>query len=133
MATVSAHIYDTWSGKSLELPVRAENGQYLPRLGWNKHSGELYLFRMNRQQNSLELWLADPTNGRVEKMLEEAPGLEAKALFEWLQEQKPGKYEEGQLRTFQRRVSRRNALQGQQLLSLEQVHQAGEVLQTDGT
>jgi len=42
--------------------------------------------------------------GMVEKMLEEAPGLEAKALFEWLQEQKPGKYQEGQLRTFQRRA-----------------------------
>ena len=69
----------------------------------------------------------------VEKMLEEAPGLEAKALFEWLQEQKPGKYQEGQLRTFQRRVSNWRVLKKGQLLSLEQVRKPGEVLQTDGT
>ena len=42
----------------------------------------------------------------MEEMLEGAPELEAKALFEWLCEQHPGKYQEGQLRTFQRRVSR---------------------------
>lgn len=71
--------------------------------------------------------------GMVEKMLEEAPGLEAKALFEWLQEQKPGKYQEGQLRTFQRRVSNWRVLKKEQLLSLEQVREPGEVLQTDGT
>ena len=71
--------------------------------------------------------------GEVEKMLEEAPGLEGKALFEWLQEQKPGKYQEGQLRTLQRRVSNWRALKGRQVLSLEQVHHPGEVLQTDGT
>jgi hypothetical protein len=71
--------------------------------------------------------------GAVEKMLEEAPGLEGKALFEWLQEQKPGKYQEGQLRTLQRRVSNWRALKGRQVLSLEQVHHPGEVLQTDGT
>ena len=34
----------------------------------------------------------------VEKMLEGAPGLEAKALDEWLCEQHPGRYEPGQLR-----------------------------------
>ena len=71
--------------------------------------------------------------GTVEKMLEEAPGLEAKALFEWLQEQQPGKYQEGQLRTFQRRVSNWRVLKKEQLLSLEQVRKPGEVLQTDGT
>ena len=59
--------------------------------------------------------------GMVEKMLAEAPGLEAKALFEWLQEQKPGKYQEVQLRTFQRRVSNWRVLKKEQLLSLEQV------------
>ena len=41
----------------------------------------------------------------TESQLEKAPELEAKILFEWLCEQHPGKYQEGQLRTFQRRVS----------------------------
>lgn len=49
----------------------------------------------------------DPLSGvwpRAEAMLEAAPELEAKALFEHLIEQLPGKMEEDHLRTFQRRV-----------------------------
>ena len=71
--------------------------------------------------------------GETEGLLKNAPSLEAKTLFERLCEQHPGKYQEGQLRTFQRRVSAWRALNGSQLLTLEQVHQPGEVLQTDGT
>lgn len=69
----------------------------------------------------------------VEGMLERAPGLEAKALFAWLCEQHPDSYQAGQLRTFQRRVSIWRALHRKQVLTLEQVHEPGEVLQTDGT
>jgi len=69
----------------------------------------------------------------VEQMLETAPELEATALFDWLCRQKPGKYQAGQLRTFQRRVSEWRALNQEKLAVLEQVHQPGEVLQTDGT
>ena len=47
---------------------------------------------------------------QVEQMLSDAPELEAKALFEWLQEKNPGKYQEKQLRTFHRRVARWRAL-----------------------
>jgi transcriptional regulator with XRE-family HTH domain len=68
----------------------------------------------------------------VETMLAAAPELEAKALFEWLCEQYPGKYQEGQIRTFQRRVSEWRALHQKQIAVLEQVHHPGEVLQTDG-
>ena len=46
----------------------------------------------------------------AERMLEKAPELEAKTLFEWLCERNPGKYQEGQMRTFQRRVSAWRAL-----------------------
>jgi hypothetical protein len=69
----------------------------------------------------------------VEEMLGEAPTLEAKALFEWLCEQYPGRYRPGQLRTFQRRVATWRALHQQQVAILEQVHRPGEVMQTDGT
>ena len=69
----------------------------------------------------------------VEGMLKGAPELEAKALFEWLCDEHPGKYEEGQLRTFQRRVSRWRVLHCEQVAVLEQVHHRGEVMQTDGT
>lgn len=70
---------------------------------------------------------------QVEQMLSNAPELEAKTLFEWLCEQHPGKYQEGQLRTLQRRVADWRALNQDKLAILEQVHQPGEVLQSDGT
>ncbi len=69
----------------------------------------------------------------IERMLEKAPGLEAKILFEWLCERYPEKYQEGQLRTFQRRVSTWRALNGKRTLSLEQVRHPGEMMQSDGT
>jgi hypothetical protein len=69
----------------------------------------------------------------VEKMLEGAPELEAKTVFEWIGERSPGKYAEGQLRTLQRRISNWRVLNGSEVLTLDQVHQPGEVLQTDGT
>lgn len=69
----------------------------------------------------------------VEQMLAAAPELEARALFDWLCQQKSDKYQEGQLRTFQRRVSEWRALNQEQVAVLEQVHRPGEVLQTDGS
>lgn len=69
----------------------------------------------------------------VRAKLEDAPSLEAKALFEWLCEQHPGRYQEGQLRTFQRHVATWRALNQKQVAILEQVHRPGEVLETDGT
>src|SRR5579872_3075848 len=65
-------------------------------------------------------------------MLERAPELEARTLFDWLTEQRPGVYQEGQLRTLQRRVAIWRAEHTTPLLTLEQVHRPGEVLQTDG-
>lgn len=69
----------------------------------------------------------------LEALLEQAPELDARVLFDWLGERRPGHYDEGQLRTLQRRVSVWRALHRQALLTLEQVHRPGEVLQTDGT
>jgi Mu transposase, C-terminal domain len=70
---------------------------------------------------------------QVEQMLSDAPELEAKALFEWLQEQNPGKYRDNQLRTFHRRVSRWRALNQPQVATLDQVHEPGEIMELDGT
>ncbi len=65
-------------------------------------------------------------------MLERAPELEAQTLFDWLTEQRPGVYQEGQLRTLQRRVALWRVEHTTPVLTLEQVHRPGEVLQTDG-
>ena len=42
----------------------------------------------------------------IEARLQETPEFEAKTLFELLQQQYPGRYEDGQLRTLQRHVKR---------------------------
>ncbi len=65
-------------------------------------------------------------------MLERAPELEARTLFDWLTAQRPDVYQEGQLRTLQRRVALWRAAHTTPLLTLDQVHRPGEVLQTDG-
>ncbi len=71
---------------------------------------------------------------QIEQMLAAAPELEGQALFEWLCEQYPGKYQEGQLRTFQRHVRRWRALLGPgKEVYFPQNHVPGERMQTDFT
>lgn len=69
----------------------------------------------------------------IERMLETAPELQAKTLFEWLTEKAPGKYQAGQLRTLQRRVADWRALNQAKVAILDQLHHPGEAIQTDGT
>ncbi|MDX1996413.1 MAG: hypothetical protein SF066_01735 [Thermoanaerobaculia bacterium] len=66
--------------------------------------------------------------------LSEAPELEALTLFEDLLRRRPGRYQEGQVRTFQRRVKQWRAEQGPaREIFLPQEHRADEALQTDFT
>jgi hypothetical protein len=58
--------------------------------------------------------------------------LEARTLFDWVTEQRPGVYQEGQLRTLQRRVALWRVAYTTPLLTLAQVQRPGEVRQTDG-
>ncbi|RLE29039.1 MAG: IS21 family transposase [Acidobacteria bacterium] len=70
----------------------------------------------------------------VAKMLSDAPGLEAKTLFEWLLGKKSGQYDPGQLRTFQRRVRDWRAMHGpDKEIYFTQEHRPGEAMQTDFT
>jgi len=67
-------------------------------------------------------------------MLRDAPGLESKALFEWLQEKNPGRYHPGQLRTLQRKIKQWRAMAGpDKEVFFGQVHRPGEALQVDFT
>lgn len=70
----------------------------------------------------------------VEEQLSSNARLQAKTLFAWLQQKHPGKYCEGQLRTFQRGVKRWRALHGEgKQVYFEQVHRAGELCSSDFT
>jgi hypothetical protein len=71
---------------------------------------------------------------QVEERLADSPGLEAKALFEWLSELYPGRYEPGQVRTLQRHVRAWRAERGPDKdVVLAQQHRPGEAAQTDFT
>lgn len=69
----------------------------------------------------------------IEAKLAAAPELEGKALFEWLCREHPGRYQEGQLRTFQRHVQRWRTRHVDRVVSLPQRRRPGELMQTDGS
>ena len=70
----------------------------------------------------------------VEKMLEAAPGLEAKTIFVRLQERPDSTFSDGQLRTLQRKIKRWRAEYGpQKEVMFPQVHRPGEYAQSDFT
>jgi hypothetical protein len=70
----------------------------------------------------------------VEEKLRVAPELEAKTLFEALCEARPGVYQEGQLRSLQRRVRQWRAQHGpDKKVFFAQQHQPAEAAQTDFT
>ena len=81
---------------------------------------------------------SDPFNEaweEVKAILEDTEGaIEAKALFEELQRRQPGKYADGQVRTFQRRVKLWRALEGPgKEVFFAQEHHPGYLSQTDFT
>jgi transposase len=70
----------------------------------------------------------------VEKMLEAAPGLEAKTIFERLLERPEASFTEGQLRTLQRKIRRWRAQHGpHKEVMFPQQHRPGEYAQSDFT
>jgi hypothetical protein len=71
---------------------------------------------------------------QVAALLTEAPELEAKTIFDHLCRENPGEFEEGQLRTLQRRVRRWRAEEGPpKEVFFPQCHRPGEAAQTDFT
>jgi hypothetical protein len=70
----------------------------------------------------------------MREMLEINPGLEAKTLFDYLTEQYPGRFQEGQLRTLQRKIKQWRALEGpQKEVFFPQVHSPGKLCASDFT
>ena len=70
----------------------------------------------------------------VKSFLENNSGLEAKTLFEHLQRQYPGRFSDGQIRTFQRRVKNWRATDGpSREVFFPQVHKPGKLSQSDFT
>ena len=77
----------------------------------------------------------DPADWRwIEETLSANTGVEAKTLFEALQREHPGKYQDGQLRTFQRRIKLWRALHGAgNEVFFPQIYRPGEWCESDFT
>jgi hypothetical protein len=76
----------------------------------------------------------ETTWSEVKSFLELNPGLEAMTLFGYLQRQYPGKFSDGQLRTFQRKVKIWRALEGPgKEIYFPQEHHPGELSASDFT
>ena len=112
------------------------------KAGIDRKTGRRYLDsgEMPSQQRAAErTWRTRPDPfeehwPEVQEMLRDAPSLEAKALFGWLVDKYPDDFQEGQMRTFQRRVKRWRATKGpDKELFFEQLHRPGEAMQTDYT
>lgn len=70
----------------------------------------------------------------VKEQLEVNAGLEAKTLFNWLQKKYSGKFNDGQLRTFQRRVKHWRVTEGSpKEVFFPQKHTPGQLCQSDFT
>lgn len=79
----------------------------------------------------------DPFGGAWEEVtdfLEEDGRFEAKTIFEWLQRKYPGRFSDGQLRTFQRKLKRWRAVEGPgKEVMFAQKHEPGVLCASDFT
>lgn len=72
--------------------------------------------------------------GEIQVMLELNPGLQSKTLFQYLQRKYPGRFTDGQLRTFQRRIKVWRVTEGPgKEVFFPQVHHPGKRSQSDFT
>ena len=111
------------------------------KAGMTRNTARKYLRQDDptEQKRAPHTWRTrnDPLEGiwsQAEAMLEKAPELEAKALFEHLNGQQLGSVDAGQLRTFQRRVRQWRLKEGgQKEVFFTQEARPGDVLAVDWT
>jgi dipeptidyl-peptidase-4 len=67
---VDIFTYDvtTWVTKKMDI---GKDYEYIPRIKWTQDDNQVCLFKMNRQQNKLELMLCDATTGKSNVLLHE--------------------------------------------------------------
>jgi hypothetical protein len=111
------------------------------KAGMSDRSARKYLKsgQMPEEMAKIHDWRtrADPFEAswhQITELIESSPGLEAKTIFEYLQRQKPGEYQDSQLRTLQRRLKHWRAIQGPaKEVFFPQVHMPGDLAESDFT
>jgi len=109
--------------------------------GTNRKTGSKYI-RSGKLPSVLKqphIWRTrtDPfseVKSEIKTMFELCPELEAKTVFEYLQDKYPGEFEDGQLRSLQRRFARwRIEFGAGSEVYFEQTHSPGQIMQLDWT
>jgi transposase len=126
---------DLIQGKTLEVSAaRSGMDEKTARKyrGLNKLPSEIKAGRIRdwrtRGDSFREIW------EEVKAFLNVNDGLEAKTLFQYLQREYPGRFSDGQLRTFQRRVKNWRAVEGPaREVYFPQKHKPGKLSQSDFT
>ena len=70
-ADVSTHIFDISKGKTVKVDIGDMSDKYIPRIKWTKDVDRLCVYKMNRHQNHLQLFLANSKSGQTTLLLEE--------------------------------------------------------------
>tara|TARA_B100000575_G_scaffold42993_1_gene30460 strand:- start:1220 stop:3376 length:2157 start_codon:yes stop_codon:yes gene_type:complete len=70
-SSVQINIYDIQSDINVIADVNKKSETYLPRIKWTNNTNKLFVQRLNRHQNHLELLSVDPSSGKSKIILEE--------------------------------------------------------------
>ena len=70
-AIVSAHLYNLASKKTVDVQFNEADEFYIPRIKWTNNPEELFVYKMNRHQNHLEVLSANVSTGQTKLILEE--------------------------------------------------------------
>lgn len=62
-SVIQVYTYTIASGKKQLMDIGSETDIYVPRIGWTKDNNTLYIQRMNRLQNKLELLMTNASDG----------------------------------------------------------------------
>ena len=121
-----------------EMQKHGQVGLAADRSGMDRKTARKYVAagKLPSELKEPRLWrtrkspISDEDWAWVQGQLRNSSGLEAKTLFEMLQEGQPGAYSNGQLRTLQRHVKKWRAAQGpDKEVVFSQLHRPGEAAQ----
>jgi len=70
-AKVTAHVYNIKKKKTDEVDLGDMHDMYIPRIKWTEDKNKLCVFKMNRHQNDLKLYLYDAKKRKSSVMLHE--------------------------------------------------------------
>jgi len=125
-----------------EMAKHGEIGRAAMRAGMDRKTARKYAKGgdlPSQARGRLRTWRTRPDPfeedwPEVVRMLETEPTLEAQTIFESLRERHPDRYQDGQLRTLQRRIKQWRATAGPpKEVFFPQEHRPGEAIQTDFT